>query len=255
MYQDMAILSVDSFLDDKKILVSTNFDIDPKSVDISTFVLFNKQYSSEVLLKFNVIGKIIEAYIEDEIIPNSQYILRVSNIRNVLGEVLSSGITKSLIFKSIVTEKLEIVSPSEYEMIKDLTVKLNIVPDNNIPTDGFFYRVQISKDMAFIDIKIDNVYINKDIIFQSIENSQYFIRARIEKLQEVGQWSKTVSFVVNSNVIDNNDDTTNEPIYFEEIKLIDSPMNGITPEKILLEFSGDIYPYNIDSIIITRRDI
>ena len=85
---------------------------------------------------------------------------------------------------------------------------------------------------------------------------QYYIRARVESTdrKEKGKWSDIITFIsINNDTIDTPDDDA--PIIIEDIDLVSLPVNGETPESILLEFSGEIDQDSIDNIIVIRRDI
>ena len=88
MYREFSILSIDTNLDSKIIVVDTNFDIDENSINSANVILFSRNDSSEVLLTYEVKGKAFIIHIEEDLIPNTEYILKISNIKNILGQKL-----------------------------------------------------------------------------------------------------------------------------------------------------------------------
>ncbi len=92
-------------------------------------------------------------------------------------------------------------------------------------------------------------------------------QAEIEVLEEgkkaFGQWSSKITFLCITKQDDDNkkedgggnDDTGDiSPVYKKEIKLINYPKNGETPESFILEFSDNIDPNFKGEIYIIRRD-
>ncbi|MGL5506900.1 MAG: hypothetical protein ACRDB0_03245, partial [Paraclostridium sp.] len=61
------------------------------------------------------------------------------------------------------------------------------------------YRFEISQDVAFFNIIKDTLSPNTNINI-TLDDGQYFIRARAEKGTEFGDWSETVGFVVVTSV-------------------------------------------------------
>ena len=84
MYREFSILSIDTNLDSKIIVVNTNFDIDENSINSANVILFSRNDSSEVLLTHEVKGKAFIIHIEEDLIPNAEYILKISNINWLL---------------------------------------------------------------------------------------------------------------------------------------------------------------------------
>lgn len=265
MYQSFSIISVEPKFADKQIVIHASFDIDPASANDSTIRLFSKKDRTDVNIQYRIDQKVMTILLEEDIVPNTEYILRINNgLKNILGDGLSSGIRRSITFKSEVEEMPYILSPSEYEEVTDLRVRLAVTKESDSATlqDDKMYFIQISRDVLFIDVVTETTTDQNEINLKDLIAGQYYIRARVEKIvkgnKEVGRWSEVVTFIsMNETVSEPGQDTpdVDEPEYFEEVYIVNQPSNGETPETILIEFSGEIDPDSIDNIIVIRRDI
>lgn len=265
MYQEFSIVSLIPKLEEKTIIAKTNFDIDKNSINSSTIVLLCKYDSSETLLTFEVNKNELIINIEEDLIPNAEYILKISNIKSILGEKLISGIVRRYKYDSIIIDIPEIISPSNYEQIDN---KIKIELKSNYTDNDFNYLIQISDDVAFINIVRESI-VGSDgqLIEEPLKEGQYFIKARIEKeinnKKEVGKWSKVITFISSSTIIkdENNsnnkddNDLSNEPEFIKEITLTGYPKNGETPNSIILEYSDKIDPNFKGEIFVIRRDL
>lgn len=264
MYQGFSIIDIDVSYAEKKISVTTSVDIDPDSVNDSTIQLFSKEDGVNMNIDLTVHKKTISILPKSEIVPNAEYILRVFKIKNVLGEEVHAGIRRKLIFKSEVRDIPYILTPSEHEEIHDLKVSLVIHKEDATekPIEDEIFFIQIAKDIAFIDIVMETTTNKNETNLKDLIMGQYYLRARIEKTidgkKECGRWSETITFMSLRQTVDEPQHTPpeiDEPEYIEYVSVIDTPVNGETPETILIEFSGDIDPDSIEDIIVIRRDI
>lgn len=259
MYQSLSIVAIETLYADKQIILSTSFDVDPSSVNEDTIKVFSIFNGNDVNTLFNVVGKEIIITIDENIVPNTDYIIRATGIKNVLGETMRAGIRRKIVFKSSVREIPVIVSPSNYEEITDLKVTLKaILEDKEYEVlENKSYFIQIARDVAFIDIILESTSNEANVNLKDLKAGQYYIRARIESYdnnqKEYGKWSEVSTFISlakKNEVIDED-----APVFIEEVTLIDKPVNGETPNSILLEFSEEIDSDFIDNIVVIRRDI
>ena len=266
MYQEFSIVSLIPKLEEKIIIAKANFDIDENSINSSTIILLCKHDSSETLLTFKVNKNELVINIEEDLIPNAEYILKISNIKSILGEKLISGIVRRYKYDSNVIDIPEIISPSNYEQINN---EIKIELKSNYTNKNFNYLIQISDDVAFINVIRESIVGNDgQLIEEPLKEGQYFIRARIENKinnknkKEVGRWSKVITFISSSasikdeeNSSNDDNDLSNEPEFIKEIILEGYPKNGETPNSIILEYSDKIDPNFKGEIVVIRRDL
>lgn len=263
MYQGFSIIDIDASYAENRILVTASVDIDPDSVNDSTIQLFSKKDGVNMNIDLVVHKKTISILPKGEIVPNAEYILRVFKIKNVLGEEVHAGIRRKLIFKSEVRDIPCILTPSEHEEVYDLKVSLVIHKEDATekPIEDETFFIQIAKDIAFIDIVMETTTNRNETNLKDLVMGQYYLRARIEKnidgKKEHGRWSEVITFISLKQTIDEpcTPPEIDEPEYIEYVSVVDTPVNGETPETILIEFSGDIDPDSIGDIIVIRRDI
>lgn len=259
MYQSLSVVAIETQYADRQIILNTSFDVDPSSVNEETVQVISRTNNVPANVSFNVVGKDIIVTIDENIVPNTDYIIRATGIKNVLGETMKAGIRRKVVFKSSVREIPVIVSPSNYEEITDLKVTLKaILEDKEYESlENKSYFIQIARDVAFIDIVLESTSDEASVNLQDLRAGQYYIRARIESYEnnekEYGKWSETTSFISlakKTEVVDED-----APVFIQEVALVDQPVNGETPNSILLEFSGEIDSDFIDNIVVIRRDI
>lgn len=263
MYQSFSIVDVQTYFAENKINIIASFDIDPESVNDGTVQLFSKHDGVNVNLDLKVDRRTIVIDIKNEIVPNTEYILRVFNIKNRLGEDLTAGIRRKLVFRSEIREVPLIMTPSNYEEVKDLEVVLTTLKESNEveEIEDKMYCIQIATDVAFYNIVMETCTDKETTNLKDLTAGQYYLRARIEKVKDgkkdFGKWSEIVTFVsinfdLNEPGVPPEDD---EPEYIEYLSVINAPVNGETPDSILIEFSKDIDPDSIEDILVIRRDI
>lgn len=265
MYQDFSVIAIEPNYAEKKIVVNTSFDIDPDSVDERTIQLFSKANRCDANIDFEVKDKTITVSIKEDIVPNTNYIIKITGIKTILGDVLVTGVRRTITFRSMVREIPYIISPSDYEEIVDLKVTLKaILEDEEFESlENKSYFIQIAEDVAFINVVLETRTSESTVNLKDLKAGQYYIRARVEAVTEgikdFGKWSDVVSFISLKDLVheecQDEDKDDDEPIFIEDINLIGKPVNGETPESILLEFSGEVDPDFIDNIIVIRRDI
>lgn len=258
MYQNFSITGVNPDFAKNQIVVQASLDVEKDSVNDNTVELFSKTDGTYVNIEFKVDGKYIYVIIKNEIVLNSEYILRISKIKNILGEVMVSGIRRKIVFETEIKEIPTIISPNNYEVIEDLKISLNVDGKSSITSlKDKSYFIQIADDVAFIDIKLETTISEDNTTLKDLEPGQYFIRARVIKNKEVGLWSDTETFILKAKKeIDCKACCqTEDPEYIQYVSVIAFPSNGETPEDIVIEFDGEIDPSSLQEITIIRRDI
>jgi hypothetical protein len=259
MYQDFSIVTIDTNLKDKSVVITANFDVDPETVTDSNIVLLDRLMRNEVEYSASVEGTVITLSLLEWPTPNVEYILRIQNLKTVLGDSLSSGIRRKVIFKSAICSKAKIIYPAFDEVITDLRLEWQEILVN--PTDMYVnsYYIEISTENAFNNLlKHVEVTANTSIDLTDLPKGQYYVRIRVQDSLGYGEWSEVITFVVADHSmppeppIDPDDD---DVIYIPEMNITSSVDNGITPAYILIELDHDIDPASIANIIVTRRPL
>lgn len=249
MYQEFTILTVETELINKKIVVTTSMDIDPNSIDEIEATLYDRETREPIVLIPEINKNIIEFHLESWPTPNNSYIFTLKPLRNVLRELSRSGIKRKIEFKSSITKQVEILSPLMHEAVNSLNVKFrtfdNTEIENNIENESVF--IEISTDNAFINISNHiNVVDKSEVKIHLNKSEQYFIRARVQSKEEVGPWSKVITFVYGQPKVEEIQES--EPDYIPEYEdmmtpeiddIADFEINclaeqGTTPEQIIL---------------------
>lgn len=268
MYQNFHIVDISPEYISNSILILASFDVDEKTVTDASVNVVKKSDGMNLGIKFEIEDRTIKLLIEDDIVPNEDYIIRITtDVKSLLGENLNNAIRRKIVFLSAVQEVPEIISPVGYAISKSLLVKLKGL-DKVKPEEDILYRyhIQISKDVAFISRDFEARMENNEQEFNVLPDGQYFIRARIEKSEDseavdYGKWSKCETFILRESEIkdedlpDDGDEEDLNPEFIEETVIIWRPENGVTPEMFMFEFNNEIDPDSIDDIVIIRRDM
>jgi len=199
MDYNFCINEVTTNLYTKSITINTSFDIDPESVNELTVKL--NEFSSKNLVNYQLetTGKSIVLTLHDWPEPNQSYLLIVNGIKNILGSDLQSGIKRKIIFVSGITSNISLIYPAYDEVISDLKLEWEekLVDDNS--QLAYSYYIEIATENAFNNIIRNTKVQNANIVnLSDINNGQYYVRIRAEKLNEYGPWSEVSTFVVDS---------------------------------------------------------
>lgn len=250
MYQEFTIQTVETDLINKKIIVTTSMNIDPNSLDEIEATLYNRETRKPITLIPEIKEHILELTLNEWPILNDAYILTLKSLKNVLRETSRSGLKRKITFNSSITKQVEILSPLMHEAINSLNVKFKTFDttelENEIPDESVF--IEVSTDNAFINITNHiNVIDKSEVKIPLKKSEQYFMRARVQSKDEVGPWSKVITFVYGQPKVDEIKES--EPDYipeFEDMSMIpeiddiaDFEINclaeqGTTPEQIIL---------------------
>lgn len=253
MQQEFIIQTVETDLINKKIIVTTNMDIDPNSLDEIEATLYDRETREPILLIPEVKSNIIEFTLGEWPKLNNAYIFNLKPIRNVLRELSRSGIKRKIEFTSSITKQVEILSPLMHEAINSLNVKFrtfdNTEVENEIEDESVF--IEVSTDNAFINITNHiNVIDKSEVKIHLPKSEQYFLRARVQSKDECGQWSKVITFVYGEPKVEEIQESEPDyiPEYDDMVPEIDDiavfevsclAEQGTTPEQIILLGSKD----------------
>lgn len=272
MYQEFSVLQINTYLDKKQIEIVTNKYINKNNYDDVIITIIDRKNKSKITFDYEIIDTNLLITFLDDPKPNIDYILSVSNLESITEEKLSNNIKRSISFKSSVVSIVKILSPSMFEEVKKLEIKLKESADKEEDLINCFY-CEIAKDNAFFNITNSFYINNKDCINISLkDHGQYFLRARSEKdKSNFGNWSEVVSFVNVTRKEEIKDMTEIPEIPDIEIdidnenpeidlsgffKIEEYPQQGITPEEgLLIAFNNKINDLSVDEIIVIRKDV
>lgn len=268
MFNEFSILTIETILAEKKIIITANQDIDVNSLDDTVITIFERETKSPVMFESEANSKVITATLKEWPIPNSEYIVLIKDLKSVTGDLLASGVKKRVAFDSQIESIAKITTPVMHEKVTEL--KIEIQEDLVNPTANLInsFYIELSTDNAFINIVAKTSILSRNTItLNEVIDGQYFLRVRVQNETngtiQYSRWSDTTTFVFgneneNPIIIDPTDPTnTDGPIIDidEDLEIITSPQNGITPSSILLEFNYPIDETSLGKIVIIRRDV
>jgi len=264
MQQEFIIQTVETDLISKKIIVTTNMNIDVNSIDEIEASLYNRETKEPIVLIPEIKENVLELTLVEWPKLNSPYIFNLKPLKNVLKELSRSGVKRKIEFKSSITKEVEILSPLMHEAINSLNVKFktfdNTELENVIEDESVF--IEVSTDNAFINVTNSINVVDKSEVKIHLEKSeQYFIRARVQSKKECGQWSKVITFIYGEPKVDEIQES--EPDYIPEYDnmvdmipdiddIVDFEISclaeqGTTPEQIILLSTKDLDEDNFSS--------
>lgn len=258
MFQEFLVTGMSTDIRTKTIILEFSNDIDPSSVDDSTIEIINRKTRDIMDYHFEVKGKVVSVTLLEWPLPNQEYVLKVDKLKNILGDTLVSGIRKKIIFESSLCSTVTITNPAFNEVINELVVKW--VEEKQNPEHELVnsYFLEIAEDTNFYRIAHETIVTNQtEIEMPLLNRGQYFVRCRVQKDDQYGFWSETISFLIDKTpakpetIFDPEED---EPIFLEDIHIISTPKNGETPESIMIEFDCAIDSDFLDNILVIRRD-
>lgn len=285
MYHEFALLGVKTNLREKKIEVLFNQDVrENKELKIE---LFERSSKTPVIFDYELLDEKIIITLRDWAIVNSKYILGIQGVTSITEEKLISNIKKVISFESGIVSRVIIKSPSDFEEVEALLIKLDEITTNELnPTttesvDGIHgndekvgsYYVEVSTDNAFIDKQIETMFHKEQIKLSLDKPGQYYLRARVQLELEngditYGEWSETTTFIYkyieldNGNIIDENpnhvpdiDNDLDPVVDLEELELVVAPEQGVTGESFIFEFNKDLEDLILGDIYVIRKDV
>lgn len=279
MYQDFFITSVTTNMTNKSITITASRDIDT-NIDNVIIDLYERNSKTPLHFFSEVLENKLFINLEDWPIPNTNYILTVKNLTSIIGETLEANIKKVITFKSAITSKVNIISPSNHQILNPIKIKLKETVANNELINSYY--IEISSNNSFLKPEIAAIYTSNEFEINLKQYGQYYLRARAqyptdEEKIEYGEFSEIVTFInkyieaPNGDIYDkeeedNNDGSNNEdnddgndddgPIFdLEDFKIIDYPIIGQTPESFVFKFNKPIKEESLKDILIIEKDI
>jgi hypothetical protein len=276
LYNQFSVIEVITDLKTKTIIIATNFKVDPSTVDLNTVSLYDYSAGTGQLTDYSlhVDGKNICIILRDYPAAGTKYFLKITDIYDALNRKINYAYNDYIVFDNEVLTQVEVLSPGFREVLTQNTIDIRIrITD---PLDDGKYRIQISTDNVYFKILttimsnatsdeivssdniatiIDNESKNGELRFKTnIDyNGQLYIRARAERTDnEVGRWSETSSFTINTISADSMDTTfleeslTTFDLFPDETVLEPLGINekstiaDVTDAAFYIEFNKDI---------------
>lgn len=261
MYQDFSVTTIIPSWQDNAVYINFSMEVHPDTINDVNIRLTDGATGSQLGCSFEISGRVVKMILDTFPTLNIEYILSVNRqVKNVLGDSLSSSAQKRVVFKPEITSKLKITYPAYDEVIKNLAVKWEeILQEPNVNPIGSYY-IEISTDVLFYNIvKKTTVFTATEIDISDVPNNQYYVRGRVEKDGRYGVWSEVITFIVGDEpslpgpIVDPGvHDPDDSPIYDSGVRILVSPEQGETPESFIIEFDKEIKlpeePYDIDTL-------
>lgn len=272
MYNEFSLQSIDTSTKERLIKVTVNKDIDFNGTKDLVVEVFERHTKTPLIVDYSIEENALLIKLRDWPIPNTQYILGVKGLKSVIGEELSGNIKARVEFPSNITSKAEIISPSNFEKVEELNIKLKelLAKEGDKYINSFY--VEVSTDNAFINVPYKLSIKEKDNVSIALRSKgQYYIRARVEDYNDkdniqYGDWSEVITFIYGNESesgemppITGPDEEIEDDdpiVQIDEFEIISMPEQGETPESFLFEFSIELENLlNDDNIIIIRKDV
>ena len=268
-YNEFSIQDVLPDLSKKQIVITTNFQIDPTTVDLTTVKFFDYDNAKLESYTLKVDGKNIIITLDHYPSNSKRYYLKVENVQDALKRKLSASYNDYIKFFSEVITKIEILSPISRETFKNRTFDIKLKATEVI--ENLYYKIELGMDNAFFstvatikcnsesfeseeDVEITNYSIKENIINFTTKlerEGQIYIRARAELNDEVvGDWSETICFniyTINMNSLETTfleDYLTTDELFEEEslaeIKIVDKSEIATNDGMFYIEFNKNI---------------
>lgn len=252
-YNEFSIQNVITDLSQKRIIIKTNFKVDPDSVLPTNIAFYN--YDNTALEKYQLItdNKIIYLILEEYPTDGTRYYLKIKDLKDALGRTLKTDLDDYIIFENDIKTKLQIVNPKSRETLRSRTFTINIKATEL--EEGCSCKIQIASDNIFYNMLSE---VTQDITSENISidttierEGQIYIRARAEKGDTVGDWSEFICFNIYTISMESPDTNfleeylTTEDLFDDSIELIETEIESkstiATNEGVFyLEFNKEI---------------
>lgn len=263
MYQPFRIGRVFTNMKEKKLVMQATNDILAETVNNKNIQVFENSSRSPLGLNFKVDGKMLEIIFPDYPIPNTEYIVIISNLLNVADEPLDRIFKRNIMFKSKVTSDVKITSPSDHETLKECNIKW--IEENENPNgilENQFY-LEVSTDPAFYNkVLTTHIYNDTSYSIGELDKKQYYVRVRAENESgEYGKFSEAITFKANTydkeaeDLVDIDYSDDDDSVFSEQLSIIKAPDEGSSPKSFIIKFNKNIDPDVEKFIKLYRRRI
>lgn len=193
------VIGAKTSLEAPHVLIDFSLDIDEDTVSNNSIYLVRTANNSAILCEYEVDGRRVSLTAKGELLPNENYTLIIdSTVSSITGTQIGTALYKKVVFKSTVTSKVTVLSPSDFQEINDEGLEISWEETGANPIGKYY--LEIGTDNAFHNT-ICKTYISEKAfnVSDSIvsEPGEYYIRVRAHNNdKDYGAWSPTVSFVV-----------------------------------------------------------
>ena len=237
-YNEFSIQEVIPDLSNKRLIIITNFKVDPQTILPTNIALYNYDLTSLETYQLIPDNKNIFVVMNDYPTNDTRYYLKIKDLRDALGRTLKTEFNDYIIFKNEVKTKLEIVSPKSRETVKSRVIPMKIKVTELDEEKATTCRIEFSSDNIFYNIlnTVEQDIVNGEVsIDTTIEREgQIYVRARAERDNLVGDWSETICFniytipmeSINTNFLE--DYLLTDDLFDDTVELIQTEIQGKT---------------------------
>lgn len=191
MFKQFNLSSIQVDAINKEIVLKFNFDIAPNSVKGDSINLVTYDTGDHIPFKTKIDNEFIYLYLDEWPIPNTKYqIIVEKEITNIAGMQLNSSLRRQIVFKSVIADVPQIISPYNFERLDKIKISFQGNPKES-------YYIEIATENKFYNLIYQGKVYEKEISLElpDIEEKQYYVRARIEENGDIGQWCEPVTFI------------------------------------------------------------
>lgn len=254
-YNEFSIQEVIPDLSNKRLIIITNFKVDPQTILPTNIALYNYDRTSLETYQLIPDNKNIFVVMNDYPTNDTRYYLKVKDLRDALGRTLKTEFNDYIIFKNEVKTKLEIVSPKSRETVKSRIIPMKIKVTELDEEKATTCRIEFSSDNIFYNIlnTVEQDIVNGEVsIDTTIEREgQIYVRARAERDNLVGDWSETICFniytipmeSINTNFLEDyllTDDLFDDTVDLIQTEIQDKTAIATNDGVFYLEFNKEI---------------
>ena len=254
-YNEFSIQEVIPDLSNKRLIIITNFKVDPQTILPTNIALYNYDLTSLETYQLIPDNKNIFVVMNDYPTNDTRYYLKIKDLRDALGRTLKTEFNDYIIFKNEVKTKLEIVSPKSRETVKSRVIPIKIKVTELDEEKATTCRIEFSSDNIFYNIlnTVEQDIVNGEVsIDTTIEREgQIYVRARAERDNLVGDWSETICFniytipmeSINTNFLEDyllTDDLFDDTVELIQTEIQDKTAIATNDGVFYLEFNKEI---------------
>ena len=243
----------------KQLTIEASLDIDPDSMSFRSVEIVGREMNNIKTYDWEIVENRLILTLRDWPTPNAVYIVKIQNLRSIMGEELSAPMMREIVFKSSVTSRARIVKPFDFQRIDALTVHIEeqLNEDSQIPVGRAY--VEIATDNHFYSIVDPTTVVETgaDVFLGRPEPKQYFLRARIQEdtLGEYGPWSEVYTFVITSDGDEVPPDEIDGPVIKKNLEIINYPEHNFTGENWKIKFDHTLNPDQEIKITVRKRRV